>query len=215
MSAVMDWLDRRFGIKRPHGRLFYRNIPDEVNYFFCLGGVAFTLFLLLFATGMLLSLHYVPSAESAYRSIATIEREVRLGGLIRSLHKWSAHLFIVAILLHTVRVFVFKAYRPPRELNWIVGTMTLVAAMASGFTGYLLPWDAKAYWATKVGTAMAGTIPVAGRALMLLLRGGEDVSEATLIRFYALHVVYLPLFMSLLLWTHFHLVKRQGVKAAL
>jgi quinol-cytochrome oxidoreductase complex cytochrome b subunit len=215
MGVLTELLDRRFGFKRPHGRLFYRNIPEGVNYFFCLGGVAFILFLLLFATGMLLALHYIPSEESAYRSIVVIQREIRLGGFIRSLHKWSAHLFIVAILLHTVRVFVYKAYRHPRELNWIVGSMTLVVAMASGFTGYLLPWDGKAYWATKVGTAMAGTIPVAGQALMLLLRGGEDVSETTLIRFYALHVVYLPLFMCLLLWTHFHLVKRRGVKAGL
>jgi quinol-cytochrome oxidoreductase complex cytochrome b subunit len=215
LGVVTDWLDRRFGIKRPHGRLLHRRIPEGVTYYFCLGGCAFTLYLLLLATGMLLALYYIPSAESAYRSIVTIEREVRLGGFMRSLHKWSAHLFVVAIVLHTVRVFVARAYRPPRELNWIVGSMTLVVAMTSGFTGYLLPWDAKAYWATRVGTAMVATVPVFGDILMLLLRGGEEVTEATLIRFYAVHVIYLPLLMGVLLWVHFHLVKRQGVKTRL
>lgn len=215
MSTLIDWLDRNFGIKKPHKKLFQRTIPEGVNYFYCFGGIAFTLFLMLFATGMLLALYYVPSEKGAYESIVFIQKEVRFGAFVRSLHKWSAHLLIVAIIIHTVRVFVYKAYRDPRELNWIAGSMTLIVAMASGFTGYLLPWDAKAYWATEVGTAMAGTVPLIGRYLMVLLRGGEDVTGATLIRFYALHVIFLPLIMCIVLWAHFHLIKRQGVKGGL
>lgn len=215
MGWFLERSDQFFGIKKPHRRVSRQPLPEGVNYFFCLGGIAFTLFLLLYATGFMLSIYYVPSEADAYRSIVHLQREVRLGAFIRSLHKWSAHLFIVAILLHTVRVFIYKAYRHPRELNWIVGVLTLVAALASGFTGYLLPWDQKAYWATEVGTAMAGEIPGVGPALMMMLRGGAEVSGATLTRFYALHIIALPLFMCLLLWIHFHLVKQRGVKGGL
>jgi quinol-cytochrome oxidoreductase complex cytochrome b subunit len=215
MGWFLDLSDRFFNLKKPHRRLFQRSIPEGVNYFFCLGGIAFFLFLLLYATGFMLAMYYIPSEADAYRSISDLHQEVRLGGFVRSLHKWSAHLFIVAIVLHTVRVFVYKAYRHPREFNWVVGVLTLVVALASGFTGYLLPWDQKAYWATEVGTAMAGEIPWIGPALMVMLRGGADVTGATLTRFYALHVIALPLLMCLLLWIHFHLVKQQGVKGGL
>jgi quinol-cytochrome oxidoreductase complex cytochrome b subunit len=215
MGWFLDLSDRFFNLKKPHRRLFQRAIPEGVNYFFCLGGIAFFLFLLLYATGFMLAMYYIPSEAGAYRSISDLHQEVRLGGFVRSLHKWSAHLFIVAIVLHTVRVFVYKAYRHPREFNWVVGVLTLVVALASGFTGYLLPWDQKAYWATEVGTAMAGEIPWVGPALMVMLRGGADVTGATLTRFYALHVIALPLLMCLLLWIHFHLVKQQGVKGGL
>jgi quinol-cytochrome oxidoreductase complex cytochrome b subunit len=215
MGWFLDLSDRFFNLKKPHRGLFQRSIPEGVNYFFCLGGIAFFLFLLLFATGFMLAMYYIPSEADAYRSISDLHQQVRLGGFVRSLHKWSAHLFIVAILLHTVRVFIYKAYRHPREFNWVVGVLTLVVALASGFTGYLLPWDQKAYWATEVGTAMAGEIPWVGPALMVMLRGGADVTGATLTRFYALHVIALPLLMCLLLWIHFHLVKQQGVKGGL
>lgn len=215
MGILFDWLDRNFEIKKPHRRFFYRPIPEGVNYFFCLGGIAFTLFMLLFASGLMLSIYYVPSENEAFASIVRLTNEVRFGWFVRAFHKWSANLFIVAIVLHTARVFIYKAYRHPRELNWIAGSMTLVIALASGFTGYLLPWDQKAYWATEVGTSMAKTIPILGPYICWFLRGGEYITGATLIRFYAVHVLYLPLLMCLALWAHFHLVKRQGVKGGL
>jgi len=215
MGYLFDWLDRNFGIKKPHRRFLYRPIPDGVNYFFCLGGIAFTLFIMLFASGLMLAIYYVPSEGEAFASVVRIHNEVRFGWFVRSFHKWSANLFIVAILLHTIRVFIYKAYQHPRKLNWIVGAGTLIVAFASGFTGYLLPWDQKAYWATEVGTSMLSTVPLLGSSLCFLLRGGEDVTGATLIRFYAIHVMYLPLIMCLLLWAHFHLVKKQGVKGGL
>ncbi|MBF0606687.1 MAG: cytochrome b N-terminal domain-containing protein [Candidatus Magnetobacterium sp. LHC-1] len=215
MGRGFDWIDDKFHVKAPHKRFLQRRIPPGLSYLYCLGGAAFCFYLVLFATGLLLSMYYIPSETEAYDSILHLQREVNLGWFIRSLHKWSATFLILCILAHTLRVFYSKAYRPPRELNWIVGTMALVLSFASGFTGYLLPWDQKAYWATEVGTSMAGTVPVVGPFLLNLVRGGVDVSQATLSRFYSIHVLWLPAAMSVLLWAHFHMIKRQGIKRPL
>ena len=215
MGRIFDWIDDRFGVKQPHRKFLSRNIPEGVNYTFCLGGAAFTLFIMLLLSGLLLSLYYVPSERDAFNSIVRLQREVRFGWFVRSFHKWSANLLIITIMLHTIRVFLYKAYRPPRELNWIAGSLTLIMAFASAFTGYLLPWNQKAYWATEVGTSMADTVPFIGKYLLYLVRGGEDVTGVTLIRFYAMHVLYLPFLMFVILWAHLHIVKRQGVKGGL
>jgi quinol-cytochrome oxidoreductase complex cytochrome b subunit len=215
MGKIFDWLDNKLGIKTPHGRFLQRPLPQRINYLYCLGGVSFTLFLSLLVTGALLSTYYIPSEDEAFQSIVRITREVRLGWLIRSIHKWSAHLFIVSIILHTLRVIAHRAYRPPRELNWVAGTLTLVVALASGFTGYLLPWNQKAYWASVVGTSMAKTVPFVGNNLLYLVRGASEVTGITLIRFYSFHVIWLPLAMALLLWAHFHMVKKQGISGGL
>ena len=215
MGKVFDWLDSRFGVKDPHRNFLRRRVPENLSYFYCLGGIAFVLFIILLLTGMLLSIHYVPSETGAFSSVLGISREVKWGFMIRGMHKWSATLLIICILLHTARVFIHKAYRPPREMNWIAGSLTLLVALASGFTGYLLPWDQKAYWATVVGTNMAGTVPFAGKYLLYLVRGGPEVSGVTLVRFYSLHVLWLPLTMIMLLWAHFHMVKRQGISGGL
>jgi len=211
VGRVFDWLDNRFGLKKPHARFLQRRVPSDLGYTYCFGGMAFAYFLMLALSGVLLSLYYVPSEKEAFRSIVMITNEVRMGWLIRGLHKWSASLFIISIILHTTRVFVSKSYRPPRDLNWIVGVITFALVMFSGFTGYLLPWDQKAYWATEVGTAMATNVPFVGINIMNALRGGPEVSGATLIRFYSLHILYLPFLISALLWAHFHMVKRQGI----
>lgn len=215
MGRIFDFLDDRFNVRTPHRRFLRRAVPEDLNYSYCLGGMAFTYFLVLVCTGFLLSLHYVPSEKDAYQSVVAITEEVPLGWLVRSLHKWSATLFIVCIMLHTIRVFVSGAYRPPKELNWMAGVLAFVLAMASGFTGYLLPWDQKAYWATEVGTSMAATVPVAGEYLMYLVRGGPEVDGVTLVRFFSLHVLYLPTMTAVLLWAHFHMVKRQGISRGL
>ncbi|KWT87237.1 cytochrome b N-terminal domain-containing protein [Candidatus Magnetominusculus xianensis] len=215
MGKAFDWLDEKFHIRAPHKRFLQRRLPAGLSYFYCLGGAAFTSYLILFISGALLSLYYVPSETEAYESILKIQREVHLGWLIRGMHKWSATLLIVFMLCHMLRVFISRAYKAPKELNWIVGCLTLVMVFASGFTGYLLPWDQKSYWATTVGTSMAATIPVAGRHLMYFIRGGMDVGGATLIRFYSFHVLWLPVTMAALLWAHFHMIKRQGIKGGL
>lgn len=211
MGIVFDWIDSKFNIKKPHKRFLKRALPQRLNFFHCLGGIAFTFYLTSLVSGLLLSIHYIPSDREAYNSIIHIQKEVTLGWLIRGVHKWSATLFIVFILLHTLRVFISKAYQAPRELNWIAGCATLLIAFASGFTGYLLPWDQKAYWATEVGTAMSDTIPVVGQYLLLAIRGGNDITGITLIRFYSIHVLWLTLAMALSLWVHFHIIKRIGL----
>jgi len=215
VGKVFDWIDSRFGIKEPHKRFLRRPIPPGVNYSYCFGGAAFTLFLMSAVTGLLLSVSYIPSESDAYKSIVRIHDDVLLGWLVRSVHKWSANLLIVFVILHAIRVFVTGAYRPPRELNWMAGVLTFVLSMVSGFTGYLLPWDQKAYWATVVGTSMAGTVPLVGGMLLLAVRGGPEVDGTTLIRFYSMHVLYLPLMMSLILWAHFHMIKKQGISGGL
>ncbi|GBD99230.1 menaquinol-cytochrome c reductase cytochrome b subunit [bacterium BMS3Abin07] len=215
MGEIFDWIDNRFGIRQPHRKFLHRDIPEGVNYSFCLGGAALVCFIMLFLSGIMLSIYYVPSETEAFNSIVRINNEVRLGWFIRSFHKWSSNLLIISIILHTIRVFIYKAYRSPRELNWVAGSLTLVIVFASGFTGYLLPWDQKAYWATEVGTSMAKTIPIIGKYLLYLVRGGEDVTGTTLIRFYAMHIIYLPSCLFILLWAHFHMVRKQGIKGGL
>ncbi|MEW6118155.1 MAG: cytochrome b N-terminal domain-containing protein [Nitrospirota bacterium] len=212
---MFNWAISRFNLKAAHRTFLQRRLPLNITYLHCLGGIAFTLYLVLLLTGMLLSVYYVPSEAEAFQSVLNITREVPLGFLIRGLHKWSAHLFIVFLLLHMIRVVLHRAYRPPRELNWMAGTALLIPSFASGFTGYLLPWDQKAYWATVVGTNMATTIPVVGKYLLYFLRGEADVNGMTLVRFYSLHIIWLPLLTGLLLWAHFHMVKRQGISGGL
>ncbi len=215
MGKFFEWIDFRFGLSTPHKRFLERRIPEDLNYTYCFGGIALTFLVILAATGLLLSLYYVPSEKEAYKTIRMITEEVTLGWLIRSLHKWSATLLIVSLIMHSIRVFVSKAYRPPRELSWMAGVLSFVFVMASGFTGYLLPWDQKAYWATEVGTSMASTVPFIGAYVMYAVRGGSEVSGATLVRFYSLHVLYLPLIQTLLLWAHFHMIKKQGISKGL
>ncbi len=215
MGRIFDWIDSKFGVKAPHKNFLERPLPEGLNYFYCLGGLALTFFITSAITGLMLSTYYIPSETNAFNSIVRIHKEVRLGWLIRSIHKWSANLFIIFILLHTIRVFISKAYRSPRELNWVVGSLTLILAFASGFTGYLLPWDQKAYWATEVGTSMANTFPFIGRYLLFFVRGGRDIDGTTLIRFYSIHTLWIPMIMILLLWAHFHMIKRQGIKGGL
>ncbi|RME66308.1 MAG: cytochrome b6 [Nitrospirae bacterium] len=215
MGRVFDWIDRTFRVKEPHRGFLKRRLPEGVSYLYCLGGVAFVCILTAVATGLLLSVYYVPSEKEAFQSVVRITTEVRFGWFVRSLHRWSAHGLIITMLLHTLRVIIQRAYRPPRELNWVAGVVLLVVVFGSGFTGYLLPWDQKAYWATEVGTSMVGTIPLIGKHLLYIVRGGPDITGETLIRFYAVHVLWFPLIMAGLLWAHFHMVKRQGISGGL
>ena len=215
IRRIINLLDRWFGTKEAHRNFLARALPGKIGVSYCLGGMAFTAFLVSVLTGLLLSIYYVPSGTEAYPSIVTLHNEVWFGWGIRSIHKWSANFLIIFVALHAVRVFLHKAYRPPRELNWMAGALGFVLIMASGFTGYLLPWDQKAYWATVVGTSMAKTVPGAGGLLVRLLRGGPEVAGATLVRFYSMHVLWIPFGLMLIFWAHFHMVKRQGISGGL
>jgi quinol-cytochrome oxidoreductase complex cytochrome b subunit len=168
------------------------------------------MFLGLTVTGVLLMFYYVPSVERAYADIQALETNVRFGLLLRNLHRWMAHAMIVLVLLHMMRVFYTGAYKPPREFNWVVGVILFVLTLLLSFTGYLLPWDQLAFWAITVGTTMVGSAPVLGDESRFLLLGGFDVGPAALIRFYTLHVIALPLIISIFMAVHFWRVRRDG-----
>jgi quinol-cytochrome oxidoreductase complex cytochrome b subunit len=208
-------LFERVSFERHYRRIFERKLPEGVTYFYCLGGITFFLFLVLTFTGIVLSLYYVPAQSEAYASIRYIDETLPKGWLMRSMHVWAASGMVAAVLAHMIRVFVTGSYKDPREFNWVVGMALFVITMAFGFSGYLLPWDQKAYWATTVGTAMPGTTPLIGGWLVSIIRGGEDVTGITLIRFYVMHVYIFPIISMLLLWAHFHMIRRQGISGGL
>jgi len=172
------------------------------RYSWFLGVISLTLFVSLIVSGVYLMFFYVPSPNSAYGDILSLQTDVAFGQFIRNAHRWSAHLMVVTVAAHMARVFYRGAYKPPREFNWVVGVVLLVLTLLMSFTGYLLPWDQLAYWAVTVGTAMAGFVPVIGGTVKEVLVGGPVVGSATLLRFYVLHVAVLPLVLGLLIVIH-------------
>ncbi len=182
----------------------------KITHTYCLGGLSFFMFLGLTVTGVLLMFYYVPSVERAYADIQALETNVRFGLLLRNLHRWMAHAMIILVLLHMMRVFYTGAYKPPREFNWVVGVILFILTLLLSFTGYLLPWDQLAFWAITVGTTMVGSAPVLGDESRFLLLGGFEVGPNALIRFYTLHVIGLPLIISIFLAVHFWRVRRDG-----
>jgi cytochrome b6 len=181
------------------------------THFYFLGGMALFLFLVQIVTGVLLSLYYKPSPDQAFESVQAIMTEVDFGWLIRSAHSWSANLLVGILFLHVLTTYMMRAYRRPREMTWVTGIFLLGLFMAFGFSGYLLPWNELAFFATRVGTAIVGVVPVVGEQLLLLARGGENVTGDTLARFYSLHVVVFPLLTFALLGVHLFLVQKHGM----
>jgi len=175
------------------------------------GGIALFLFLVQVTTGLLLVMYYQPGESTSYESVRFIMNNVHFGWLIRSIHSWSANLMVFFVFVHMFSTLFTGAFRKPRELTWITGTLLLFLVMAFGFSGYLLPWNELAYFATKVGTEIAGALPLIGHWLLLLLRGGEDITSATIARFYAFHVSVLPLFLIIILAVHLFLIQIQGM----
>jgi len=208
-------LDRRLEFKEALQKQLKKPVPDFVNWMHCFGGITFFLFITQLVTGVLLTFYYRPSPETAYQSVQYIMNEVTLGWLVRAVHRWSANIMILSLMVHMLRVFFMGAYKPPRELNWMVGVFLLFLTLGFGFTGYLLPWSQKSYWATTVGTEMAGSVPVVGKYLLELMRGGPEITGATLNRFYTLHVMVLPAFVLISLSLHFLMVRRQGISEPL
>lgn len=210
------WLDERFEVLPGLQKFLNKPVPIHATRLpFCLGGVTFFFFFVQVVTGILLTFYYRPTTAEAYDSILFIMNNVTFGWLIRSIHIWAANLMIVSVILHMLRVYVYGAYKKPRELNWMAGVLLLVSTLGLGFTGYLLPWDQLAYWATTVGTEIAGSVPLIGQPIMLLLRGGEGITDLTLTRFYGIHVIVLPLAIILLLGLHFVMIRRQGISGPL
>src|SRR5437870_10266613 len=181
-------------------------------YYF--GGMTLFLFSVQVVTGILLLLYYRPTAESAFESVQFIMAEVRFGWLIRSIHSWSANLMILTLFIHMASVYLTRAYRRPREATWISGVGLLVVVLGFGFSGYLLPWNKLAFFATQVGTQIVGSVPIVGAFLLRFLRGGENVTGATITRFYAFHVAILPATATALLALHLLLVQLYGMSAS-
>ena len=182
----------------------------RITHTYCLGGLTFFFFLGLTVTGVMLMFYYVPGIDRAYSDIAALETNVRFGMLMRNLHRWMAHGMVISVFLHMMRVFYTGAYKAPREFNWIVGVILLTLTLALSFTGYLLPWDQLSIWAVTVGMNMAGTVPVLGDETRFVLIGGFEVGENALIRFYALHVIGLPLIAAIFMSVHFWRIRRDG-----
>ena len=211
-GKLRTWLDQRIGLADLEKLARKKQVPVHRHglwYYF--GGMTLFLFVVQVATGILLLLYYRPSAEEAYESIQFLMAEVEFGWLIRSIHAWSANLMILALFVHLFSVLLLKAYRPPREVTWLSGMALLGVALAFEFTGYLLPWNELAYFATKVSTETTGAIPLVGRFLLRLLRGGDEVTGATLTRFYGFHVAVLPALTTAVLGIHLLLVQLHGM----
>ena len=212
LARVRGWLDDRFHWAELLGPLKKKSVPvHSLSYWYFLGGITLFLFLIQVCTGILLLLYYRPSANEAFESVQYIMTRVQFGWLVRSIHSWAANLTIFTAFAHMFSVVFLRAYRKPRELTWVSGMLLLFLAMGFGFSGYLLPWNTLAFFATKVGTEITGQVPVIGHSLMVFLRGGEDVTGATLTRFFGFHVAVLPGLTTLLVLLHLALVQNFGI----
>ena len=215
-APVADWARDRLGLDDFAYLAKKKEVPlHRYTIFYYLGGMALFLFTVQVATGILLLLYYRPSAAEAFESIQYIMAEVPFGWLIRSIHAWGANLFVGAVYLHLLSVYFLKAYRAPREMTWVSGVLLLFLTLGFGFSGYLLPWNTLSYFATKVGTDVPAQVPGIGELLSRVLRGGTDVTGATLSRFYGIHVAILPSITTVLLGLHVYLVQRHGMSTPL
>jgi len=211
-DKLYAWVDERVQLKDLVEFMGKKYVPlhrGSIWYYF--GGVSLFLFIIQVVTGILLLLYYKGSETLAYESIQFIVSKVSFGWLIRSIHSWAANLFILAALVHMFSVFFERSYRSPREITWLTGMLMFFLALGFGFSGYLLPWNELAFFATKVGTDIAGVIPVIGKPIMMFLRGGDEVTGATLSRFFGFHTAVFPGLFTLLLGIHLLLVQRQGM----
>ena len=212
IERVWAFFVERLGLDDAQALAAKKRVPiHQTTIFYFLGGMALFLFGIQVATGILLSLYYKPSPDQAFESVRAIMTEIDFGWLIRSIHVWSANLLIGVLFLHILTTYMMRAYRGPREITWITGVLLLGLFLAFGFSGYLLPWNQLAFFATRVGTAIVGAVPWVGKDLLLLARSGENVTGDTLARFYALHVVILPLCAFALLGLHLFLVQKHGI----
>ena len=211
-SRAVGWVDERYKISEPLTKILKKPVPKyALHWWYCLGGITAFLFVVQGITGILLAFYYKPTPEAAYASIQYIETQVYFGSAIRAIHHWCANGMIVMCVAHMLRVFIMGAYKRPRELNWLSGVLLLVLTLVFGFTGYLLPWDQRAFWATTVGSEIAGAIPAIGNLALVFLRVGWNVTGDTLSRFYGLHVIIVPLATVAFMGAHFLMVRRQGI----
>jgi cytochrome b6 len=212
ITRTAEWIDDRYQISDPLSKILNKPVPQwQRRWWYCLGGLTAFAFVIQGITGIMLAFYYKPTPEAAYASILFIENQVYMGSMIRMIHHWSANFMIVLCIAHMLRVFIMGAFKPPRELNWVSGVILLLVTLGFGFTGYLLPWDQRAFWATTVGTEIAGALPIIGNPALILLRVGWNISDLTLSRFYSLHVIVIPAITIVMMMAHFLMVRKQGI----
>jgi len=209
-SRLYEWLDSRLKLKSVERTLLDEPIPGGASWVYVFGSATLFLFILQAVTGMFLAIYYAPTPDHAYDSVRFIETQVTFGWFVRGLHHWGASGMVVAVGLHMLQVFIYGAYKPPRELMWMVGVVLFLIVMGFAFTGYLLPWDQTAYWATQIGINMTGTIPLVGDFLVRVMRAGETLGALTLSRFFAVHVLFLPALIVIGIMVHMFILRRVG-----
>lgn len=211
-AVVREWIDERLNLRDALAPLMEKTVPrHRFSHWYLLGGATLFLFGVQVCTGLLLLLYYRPSTNEAYESVQYITNRVEFGWLVRSVHSWSANLMIFVAFAHMFSVAFLRAYRKPRELTWMSGMVLLLLCLGFGFSGYLLPWNTLSFFATKVGTEVAGRVPIVGHPTLVFLRGGEDIGSATLARFFSLHVVILPALTGGMILLHLLLVQKFGM----
>lgn len=222
LKKIYDWVDERLDITPIWRDIADHEVPEHVNpahhfsaFVYCFGGLTFFIVVIQFLSGMFLSMFYTPDIVNAWQSVNYLQNEVAFGYIVRGMHHWGASLVIVMLFLHTLRVFFQGAYKKPREMNWVVGVLLFITMLGLGLTGYLLPWDNKAYFATKVTVEIASGVPLIGEFIRTFLQGGDILGAATLTRFFAIHVFFLPAMLMLLLALHFIMIRRQGISGPL
>lgn len=215
-KKIYNWFDERYGISNLKDFFAKKTVPVHKHFiWYYFGGITLFLFFIQVITGILLLFYYKPSAAEAYESVKFIMTKVEFGWLVRSVHSWSANLMVFSAYAHLFSTFFLRVYRPPREVTWITGVFLFFMVLGLGFTGYLLPWNELSFFATKVGTQIAGSVPIVGSYLRTILRGGEEISDATLTRFFAFHVMVLPIAVVGLLGLHLVMVQLQGMSEPL
>jgi menaquinol-cytochrome c reductase cytochrome b subunit len=222
VGRIYRFLDERLNLSPLIREIADHPVPDHANplrnlsaFMYCFGGLCCVILMLQVLTGVFLMLYYVPSTDEAYASVTYIQNDTLFGSFVQGIHRVGASLAMIMVLLHMIRVVLTGSYKNPRELSWVVGLFLLLIVGGFCFTGYLLPWDQKAYWATTVGVNMVATIPLVGEFLADALRGGSEVGTLTLVRFFVIHVVFLPAMLAIFLAAHFFMVRRQGISGPL
>lgn len=190
-------------------------VPPHVNIFYCLGGITFTCFIIQVATGFAMTFYYRPTVTEAFLSVQYIMNDVNFGWLIRSIHRWSASMMVLMMILHVCRVYLTGGFKKPRELTWVTGVVLASLTVSFGVTGYSLPWDQIGYWAVKIVTGVPDAIPFVGNFIVELLRGSVSVGQSTLTRFYSLHTFVLPLLTATFMLAHFLMIRKQGISGPL
>ncbi|MBS1718762.1 MAG: cytochrome bc complex cytochrome b subunit [Armatimonadetes bacterium] len=208
---LSDWLELRLGWYGFVRKNLDEPMPPGVGWWQTLGNLIMTLLIFQFVTGFALAMYYSPSPEAAHASVRHITYDVTLGSFIRGLHAWGSSVIVFVVALHTMRVFFWGSYKKPREVTWLAGVVIFQIVLGFSFTGYLLPWDQRAYWATVVGTRIAATVPLIGHQLLVFIRGGEEVGALTLTRFFSFHVMLLPASLMAFMLAHLFLVRKHHI----